>query len=113
MMPVNAMPAASPYRAQGMLGAPPFRSQPMEENTHTTKKTVTGAHRLVMHVPQERRADVTRYTSYTPSTPRTALSTWPRCLGSPISNVNRDVATRSRDVWTAAERMFTCWSDRT
>src|SRR5439155_16865688 len=59
------------------------------------------------------RADVTRYTSYTPSQPRTAFRTCPRCLGSPISKVKREVATRSREVWTAAERMLTCWSDRT
>ena len=42
---------------------------------------------------------------------RTARSTWPRCLGSPISKVNRLTATRSRLVVTEADRMFTCWSD--
>ena len=37
----------------------------------------------------------------------------PEVLGSPISNVNRLTATRSRVVVTDADRMFTCWSDST
>src|SRR5579875_1451034 len=44
---------------------------------------------------------------------RTARSTCPRCLGSPISNVKRDSATRSLLVVTLADRMLTCWSDST
>src|ERR1700728_2049385 len=44
---------------------------------------------------------------------RTARSTLARCLGSAISKVNRLTATRSRLVVTDADRMFTCWSDRT
>ena len=35
----------------------------------------------------------------------------PRCVGSPISNVNRESAIRSRVVVTDADRMLTCWSD--
>src|SRR5882724_11195531 len=45
--------------------------------------------------------------------PRTALRTWPRCLGSPISKVKRDIATRSREVLTFVDRMLTCWSNST
>ena len=52
-------------------------------------------------------APVSRYTSNTPSTLRTAARTEARCDGSAISNTNRDTATRSRDVDTDAERMFT------
>ena len=33
---------------------------------------------------------------------RTADSTWPRCFGSPISKLNREIATRSFDVATDA-----------
>src|ERR1700733_1320756 len=44
---------------------------------------------------------------------RTARSTCPRCLGSPISKVNRLNATRSRLVVTAADKILTCWSDST
>src|ERR1700722_5006397 len=54
-----------------------------------------------------------RATSYTPSMARTARRTWPRCLGSPISNVKRLTATRSRLVVTVADKMLTGWADRT
>src|SRR5690606_8873872 len=63
--------------------------------------------------PQRGAALVVRYTSYTPSMERTAFSTCPRCFGSPISNVKRLTATRSRVVVTDADRMLTCWSDST
>jgi hypothetical protein len=52
-------------------------------------------------------APVIRYTSNTPSTLRTADSTEARCEGSAISNTNRDIATRSREVDTEADRMLT------
>jgi hypothetical protein len=52
-------------------------------------------------------APVIRYTSNTPSTLRTADSTEARCEGSAISNTNRDIATRSREVDTDADRMLT------
>src|SRR5215469_3831936 len=42
---------------------------------------------------------------------RTARSTCPRCLGSPISKVNLLTATRSLVVVTDADRMLTCWSE--
>lgn len=52
-------------------------------------------------------APVIRYTSNTPSTLRTAESTDARCEGSAISKTNRDIATRSREVDTDADRMLT------
>ncbi len=52
-------------------------------------------------------APVMRYTSNTPSTLRTAASTEVRCDGSAISKTKRDIATRSREVDTDADRMLT------
>lgn len=49
----------------------------------------------------------TRYTSYTASIRRTALSSRSRWTVSPISNTKRLSASRSLDVDTVAERMFT------
>jgi hypothetical protein len=39
--------------------------------------------------------------------------TWSRWAGSPISKVNFEMATRSREVWTDAERMLTPLSEST
>ena len=60
-----------------------------------------------------RRPPVTRCASKTPSTFCTARTTWPRCAGSPISKVKCSLATRSREVVTAADRMLTPLSDVT